>query len=243
MLKWTAKGKGLYAVKTIGILCASDTELVPFLARMKTAQKMEKAMLTFYSGTLPTVNVKVVAVYSGVCKVNAAVAAQLLIEAFHAEAVINAGTAGGMDERVQLFDTVVAEQTAYHDVAGDILTEFHPWMQSVYFQADERLLAAARTYSRTAEHPVLFGKIVTGEQFITDENREKINAAFAPLAVDMESASVAHVCHVNGVPFLAVRTVTDTAAHSGAENFERNCEQASEIAAKAVVGILEQIAS
>ncbi|MFR2156708.1 MAG: hypothetical protein ACLS43_06090 [Evtepia gabavorous] len=50
------------------------------------------------------------------------------------------------------------------------------------------------------------------ETFLADEGgREAIRAAWHPLSVDMETAAVAHVCYVNQVPFLAVRTLTDTA--------------------------------
>ena len=111
-------------MKKTGILCASDTELEPFLKYIQSPRIIEKAMLKFYSGHIG--QAAVVAVYSGVCKVNAAIAAQLLIDVFDVGSIINAGTAGGMDERVQLFDTVISERMAYHDMAEDILTEFHP---------------------------------------------------------------------------------------------------------------------
>lgn len=223
----------------IGIICASDTELFPFLEHIQVSEITEKSMLKFYSGTVHHVNV--VSVYSGVCKVNAAVATQILIDVFHVDFVINAGTAGGMKESVQLFDTVVSERMIYHDVAEDILTEFHPWLKGNYFEADPKLLSLARAYSCTTDHPILFGTTVTGEQFIEDEKRAEINQAFSPLSVDMETASVAHVCYVNSVPFLAVRTITDTAAHIGIENFEKNCETASSISAEIVLNLLEQI--
>ena len=181
------------------------------------------------------------AVYSGVCKVNAAIAAQLLIDMFHVDLIINAGTAGGMKEGVQLFDTVISERVIYHDVADDILTDFHPWLKSNYFLADQELCAIARAYSRTSKHPVLFGTMVTGEQFIEDEKREEINRKFDPLSTDMETAGVAHVCYVNRIPFLAVRTITDTVTHQGIETFDQNCEAASEISAEIVLGILGQL--
>ena len=179
--------------------------------------------------------------YSGVCKVNAAVAAQLLIDVYHVDCIINGGTAGGMEESVQLFDTVISERVIYHDVADDILTEFHPWLKNNYFAADENLSTMAKKYSRTAKYPVRFGTMVTGEQFIEDEKREEINRKYAPLSVDMETASVAHVCYVNKIPFLAVRTITDTVTHKGIENFDKNCEAASGISAEIVAGIVEQI--
>ena len=222
-------------MKHIGILCAGDTELAPFLEHMKGQQITEKAMLKFHTGTINHVNVS--AVYSGVCKVNAAIAAQLLIDMFHVDLIINAGTAGGMKEGVQLFDTVISERVIYHDVADDILTDFHPWLKSNYFLADQELCAIARAYSRTSKHPVLFGTMVTGEQFIEDEKREEINQKFDPLSTDMETAGVAHVCYVNRIPFLAVRTIT----HQGIETFDQNCEAASEISAEIVLGILGQL--
>ena len=226
-------------MKHIGILCAGDTELAPFLEHMKGQQITEKAMLKFHTGTINHVNVS--AVYSGVCKVNAAIAAQLLIDMFHVDLIINAGTAGGMKEGVQLFDTVISERVIYHDVADDILTDFHPWLKSNYFLADQELCAIARAYSRTSKHPVLFGTMVTGEQFIEDEKREEINQKFDPLSTDMETAGVAHVCYVNRIPFLAVRTITDTVTHQGIETFDQNGEAASEISAEIVLGILGQL--
>ena len=225
--------------KTVGILCASDTELSPFLPHLKREWSRERAMLTFYGGEL--CGRKAVMVYSGVCKVNAAVAAQLLIDAFGAEILLNAGTAGGMAEQVRLFDTVVSEEIAYHDVAGDILTEFHPWMKSVYFPADPALLAAARKCAASLDQPVLFGRTVTGEQFIAEENRAEINRRFSPLATDMESGAAAHVCYVNQIPFLAVRSISDTAQHSGVGTFEENCERASALSAQVVLRLLEQM--
>lgn len=85
---------------------------------------------------------------------------------------------------------------------------------------------------------MLFGTIVTGEQFIGNEERPAICKTFHPLAVDMETAAIAHVCYVNEIPFLAVRTITDTASHEGIENFDKNCEKASEISAEIVAGML-----
>lgn len=223
----------------IGIVCAGDTELAPFLMYMKNPNITKKAMLKFYEGTIRRVDV--VAVCSGVCKVNAAIAAQLLIEVFHVNMVISAGTAGGIQESVKLFDTVIAEQTAYHDVANDILTDFHPWMPSIYFQTDRELLDAAKEFSLTSRFPIRFGTIVTGESFIEGKERERIRAKFAPLAVDMETASVAHVCYVNRIPFIAFRTITDTAAHNGLENFESNCERASQISADIVAEWIDHV--
>ena len=116
-------------------------------------------MLVFHCGNID--RVEVVLLYSGVCKVNAAIAAQLLIDCFAVDCIINAGTAGGIQEQVQLFDTVISERIAYHDVADDILTEF------------QNLLQSAKAYSNTTKQVILFGTMVSGEQRVTrkTENR------------------------------------------------------------------------
>lgn len=225
-----------------GIVCAGDEELAPFLPMMDHCKVVEKARLKFYEGQID--GTEVVALFSGVCKVNAAIASQILIDIFDVNAIINSGTAGGMDPRLKIFNTVISTEVCYHDVAQDILTEFHPWMKSVFFEADQKLIELSKATVEKTKLPgkVFWGRMVTGESFITEEGRQKINDEFAPLTVDMETASIAHVCYVNHIPFISVRCVTDTAEESGVSNFEENCAKASAIAKDTVVAILNEAA-
>lgn len=225
----------------IGILCAGDREVAPFLPEIHNARITEKAMLRFYEGQIS--GVEAVTLFSGVCRVNAAVAAQILIDTFGVDAIINAGTAGGISEEVKLFDTIISTETAYHDVAPHILTDFHPWMDTVFFKADAHLLQLSRqaVNSLALESGVYFGRMVTGEAFVTDEGRQAICQRFSPLTADMESAAIAHVCYVNRIPFLSIRCVTDTADHSGAEAFETNCGKAAAIARDITLALLAEL--
>lgn len=226
---------------TIGIICAGDEELAPFLPLIENCKQTERAMLKFHRGQID--GTEVVALFSGVCRVNAAIAAQLLIDAFGVDRIINPGTAGGMHPGLELFDTVISTEVCYHDVAPDILTEFHPWMKSVFFEADRELVELSKTAVNKIRPAgkVIWGRMATGESFITDEGRQKISDAFAPLTVDMETAGIAHVCYVNGIPFLSIRCVTDTATHSGIGSFEENCARASGIAKDITVALLHEI--
>lgn len=225
----------------VGIICAGDMELAPFLPIIEGCKTSEKAMLKFYEGTIR--DIEVVVLFSGVCKVNAAIAAQILIDTYHVDSIINAGVAGGMDSKLDIFDTAISTEIAYHDVAEGILTEFHPWMETVYFKADSQLLELSKKAVEKMELSckVFWGRMVTGEAFITDEGRQEINEQFSPLTVDMETASIAHVCYVNKTPFIAIRSVTDNEKHSGGEHFEENCEKASIIAKDITVALLEEI--
>ena len=158
--------------------------------------------------------------------------------------IINSGTAGGIQLDLERFDTVISTEVCYHDVAPDILTEFHPWMKSVFFAADPKLirLSKAAVAAIQPAGKVFWGRMATGESFITDEGRQTIWDKFAPLTVDMETAGIAHVCYVYGIPFISIRSVTDTAKHSGIENFDQNCAKASAIAKDITVALLAEIA-
>jgi len=218
----------------IGIICAVDTELAPFLPHIKNCKTSQAAMLTIYEGSIN--GTKIAALYCGVGTTNAAIATQILIDVYKVGAVINSGTAGGMDTRLNLFDTVICTEAVYHDVQEDILTGFHPNLPSVYFKSGEALIE--RIKNANIDNKTYHGRMVTGNKFIDDDGRDEINAKFGPLAVDMETAAIAHVCYVNRVPYVAVRTITDTADHSGVGTFEENCPKASEISKDIVLEIL-----
>ena len=225
----------------VGIICAGDTELAPFLPIIQDCVITEKAMLKIYEGKIEGIDI--VTLFSGVCKVNAAIATQILIDTYHVDLVINAGTAGGMDPKLDIFDTVISTEVAYHDVHEEILTEFHPWMENVFFKADKELLKLSEKAVKklNSDYNIVWGRMVTGEAFITDDGRDEINGQFAPLTVDMETGSIAHVCYVNQIPFIAIRSITDTPSHSGSEYFEENCEKASVIAKEITVALLAEI--
>lgn len=225
----------------IGIICAGDREVAPFIPMMSDIKITKKAMLTFYEGTIEGIHITTL--FSGVCKVNAAIATQILIDTYGCNIIINSGTAGGMNNSLNIFDTVISTEVAYHDVDEHSLTEFHPWLDSIYFKADKELLALAKKVhnKRKTTHKEIFGRMVTGEQFIIEENRNSINDKYSPLSVDMETASIAHVCYVNSIPFIAIRSITDTASHSGTDSFEQNCQKASQISANFVRDILREM--
>ena len=201
------------------ILCAAEEELAPFLPHLAEEQRLSRAMLTLHIGRI--CGLQMVLAATGMCKVNAALAVQTVLDTVSPDFVLNAGTAGGMSPALGLFETAVTTECAYHDVAEAILTESHPHLPSVWFASDPDLLAACRRAAERAPGRVHFGRTVTGEAFIT--------------------AAMAHVCYVNRVPFAAIRSVTDTADHSGIGTFEENCARASAVSAALVLDVLREL--
>ena len=80
-----------------------------------------------------------------------------------------------------------------------------------------------------AAGPVVFpwqGLVVSGDRFVASDAESRALRAALPmaLAVEMEGAAVAQVCHDYAVPFAAVRTISDRAddlAHADFPAFAR----------------------
>ena len=152
---------------------------------------------------------QVCCVLSGMGKVNAAVAATRLVYDFSPDCIINAGVAGSLDSEIREGAVVVGATTAYHDVwcGGETplgMVEGFPQR----FAAHPVLLEAARGCAPDLHS----GLIITGDQFYLSEIEDRRQKMLYPdaLAVDMESAAIAHVCHIFDVPFLSFRIISDS---------------------------------
>ena len=209
----------------IGVIGATENEITPFINTMDKITTEEYAMLSFQRGKYA--NVDVIALFCGVCKVNAAIAAQVLIDRYHITQIIVVGVAGAINEKLHIGDTVISSEIAYHDVADEVLTQYHPWMKSIYFSADQDLINGI-IKANSDDPSVRVGRMVTGEAFIDKDGRKEIIEKYDPLCVDMETASVAHVCYANAIPFIAIRSVCDTPKESGSDAARKHIEAAAE---------------
>lgn len=205
----------------IGIISAMGSEHEQLAARLEEKQEMCRGRMTFVTGRIG--RNEVVLAQSGIGKVNAALGAAALIEHFQPTALISTGVAGGIDRVLQVTDVVASTSLAYHDVwCGDGNAYGQIQGLPLYFEADQRLLAAALQLnaSGTLQSHVHGGLICTGDQFISNRQElEVIKGRFPEaLAVDMESAALAQTCYLCGVPFISFRIISDTpGAHE--ENF------------------------
>ena len=158
----------------------------------------------------------------GIGKVNAAVGTMRLIQEHHPDAILSTGLAGGIDPQMQVGDILAATQCVYHDVdcggiaSGGVCPIGQVQGLPARYDADQRLLDHAlkvESGKRKAERERLVtGLICTGDQFITDRERQNtIKRNFVDgLACDMESAAIAQTCYLMKVPFMSLRVISDT---------------------------------
>jgi adenosylhomocysteine nucleosidase len=199
-------------VKT-AIVSAMQQELASVLALMPDEHKVAVAGREFFDGHLH--GRPVVAVLSRIGKVAAATTAALLIERFKVDRIVFTGVAGGLAPGVQRGDVVIADAFLQHDLdASPIFPKYEvPLYGTDRFATDSQLTgeldaAVRRALPGTRVHR---GLIVSGDRFVST-TAESVNLQAAlpdALAVEMEGAAIAQVCHDCRVPFAAVRTISD----------------------------------
>ncbi len=227
----------------IGVIGAMQSEVGDLLAAMRIRKRVEKAGMEFCEGTLG--GREAVVVQSGMGKVNAGICAQLLIDSFAVTHVINTGAAGSLNAALNIGDIVVSVDAAQHDFdvsaigfrKGEI-----PYTGKVFFEADRELRQRAMRAIREALPGIaaVEGRICSGDQFIsTQEEKDQIVAEFSGDCAEMEGASVAQVCCLNGVPFVILRAISDKADNSGHMDFKEFERKAAKNSARLVRFMLE----
>lgn len=153
---------------------------------------------------------------SGIGKVNAALQTAKMISQYHPDVVVSSGCAGGNGDDINVQDVVVSTQLAYHDVYCGLAIGKSEYGQiqglPARFEADPYLLSKAVALNKElADVKVHPGLIVTGDWFVDskDKMREIIGHFPEAKAVDMESAAIAHTCHIYSVPFISFRVISD----------------------------------
>lgn len=164
----------------------------------------------------------------GIGKVNAAVGTMRLVQEHHPDAIISTGLAGGIDPLMQVGDVLAATQAVYHDVdCGTGLGCERGQVQGlpVRFDAAPQLVDTALKVPVASGERLMTGLICTGDQFITDRERQNdIKRHFVDgLACDMESAAIAQTCYLLKVPFLSLRVISDTPGRT--DNHQMQWEQ------------------
>ena len=200
--------------KTIGILTAMTVEYNQVAAMLQDTETVQNGPQTFLVGTIG--ESRVVLLQCGIGKANAAAGVTNLIISFHPDCIISTGAAGGIDAKLDVMDVVIGEQVCYHDVnCGDNCDPGQVQGLPRLFKGDARLVDVAKSLKTDVR--IVPGLICTGDQFITNRDELDVIKEKYPegLAVDMESAAIAQVCHLWGVPMLSFRIISDTPGVKG----------------------------
>ena len=221
----------------IGIIGAMEIEVTKLQAMLEDCTVELISGQKYYSGRLCGSDVVVAKCGEG--KVNAAICAQTMILKYAPDMIINTGVAGGVGSTVCVMDLVIAKNVVQHDMDMTFLGHkpgYVAGIDTVYVDCDgdlhNRLVDAAEKLDRVKIH---VGTIASGDKFVhKDVDRAYIIHNFNALCVEMEGASIGHVCKMNNTPFCVVRAISDAADSESNISFNDFMEIAADISVRLV---------
>lgn len=245
--------------RRLAILSALVDEQRGLIEHLHQRRKLEHAGRHFWLGTLGSS--PVVLTVSRIGKVSAAITATLLIERFGADGIVFTGVAGGLGDGVKVGDVVVAQDFLQHDLDvsplfpryevpayGRSRFDCHPTLSQALADAVQAALAQglAPEFGQARLHR---GLIASGDRFVcgakeSAQLQARLRAAgHEALAVEMEGAAVAQVCADHGLPFAAMRTISDRADDTAHQDFAQFVQTVASRYAERMVGHLLGVAT
>ena len=233
----------------MGIIGAMDSEVSNLIARMENVTYREKAGRRFAVGTLS--GKEAVVVQSGIGKVAAAITAQILVDDFGVDALLNTGMAGGLDARLEVKDLVIATAALQHDFDITAFGHARGFMygeddqQPTLFVADKALCDKARAAAAQvlpAGSKAIDGVIASGDIFVDNTALKlELRDGFGAAAAEMEGAAIAQAAVANGIPFVILRTISDLADHEANVSFDEMEQYVGKLAGDITVELLKNL--
>ncbi len=211
--------------------------------------------IPFYSGKLQ--GQPVVLTRSGIGKVNAALTTTLLLEHFRPKQLLFTGIAGAMNPTLHPGDIVVGKLIAHYDYGRRMpegmmsVATKNPYYFSdnpIFFQSDSVLVSASHAAAKDIQlqsiggykPQIITGTIITGDIFLADTKlNQQLQKQYNSDAVEMEGAAVAQICFQQKVPFIIIRSLSDSADDSAALDFKKYGKTAAENSATFILAILQ----
>lgn len=228
----------------VAIIAAMEQEVEILRSQMTHLEEQTHVGYQFYLGKIAGCDV--VLIKSGIGKVASATGTALLFNYFNVDGVINTGSAGGLDTKLNVGDIVVSTEVFYHDV--DVTAfGYQPGQMArcpAVFSADEYYRDLAKRCIEQNNLHAVVGAIGSGDSFInSDQAITKLKATFPHIiAVEMEAAAIGHVCWLYKKPFVVVRAISDNGDSASAISFDEFLPLAAQRSSLIVASMLKLLA-
>ena len=225
--------------KTIGIIGAMEVEIEEIRKSMSVTETAFIAGMKFLKGTLG--NTDVILAQCGIGKVYAAACTQAMIMKFAPDYIMNIGVCGGLSKELKTGDIILGGKVVQYDMdttaVGDPVGLISG-INKIYFDCDEEMNEHLEQILCDKNINYKKGVVATGDKFINDSELVAwLTDNFDAISGDMESASIGHVCYINEVPFVILRSMSD----SGDENSDTDYKSSLDYAAKTTADIVFEL--
>lgn len=218
-------------MKKVGIIAAMQEEMNEIKNIMTELTENNIYELQFFEGKIG--NAECVLVQAGVGKVNASRCTQILIDNYDIEYVVNVGSAGSANNSLNIGDIVIGKILVQHDFDITAFGHKKGYISNVgeNISSDDKLIKKFEKIINNndkKEYNIKVGIIASGDIFCTDiKMKEKIKYKFNADAIEMEGAAIAQVCYLDKIPFIVIRSISDTPNGSNEITFEEYLKLAS----------------
>lgn len=197
----------------IGIIGAMDVEVRHLKNKLTDRKDRTVSGIEFASGLLA--GKEVVIAKCGIGKVFAAICAEAMIIEFKVDCIINTGVGGTLTDRLSVGDTAISTAVVQHDMDTSALGDpvgMVSGINKIFFPSDPELIIKAEKAVSLAKIKYACGVIASGDRFIGDRSaKEYIAKTFDAIACEMEGGAIGHTAYVNGIPFIVIRAISDSA--------------------------------
>lgn len=226
----------------IGIIVADADEYKPFAEKIEQDEFSEYSFLGrkghnfFVKGNRK--NAQVISILCGIGKVNAAAAAMHLVD-IGCDYILNYGLSGGVSG-IRRGEINAPNKFLEHDfdLSGIGYKLCEKPLQKYIYNADENLIGIAKKVVPQLK----LGTAVSGDHFICDnEVRNNLKENFNAMSCDMETAAIAYVCEFSGVPFLALRRISDDAGAEATEAYREMNVSGETLLCDYIIDIIKEL--
>lgn len=228
------------------VLAAMPEEASPLVARLEDAADLEVPFtggVAAVRGSLRGIDAVVVTTGIGIAAATAAATWGILSTA--PALVVAAGSCGGLAADVEVgtlvvgesFTYSIADATAFGYAPGQVpggpeRFEAEPaWVD----RAEQAALRAEECGEQGRSRGVRRGLMLSGDAFVTADLAEPMRARFPhALSADMETTASARTAAALGVPFVALRAISDLCGPAAGQQFHLELDLVAEISARAV---------
>ena len=226
----------------IGIIGALDDEVREIISLLDGRNTETVGGIEFNTGSLYGKNV--VIARCGVGKVFAAICAEAMIIKYSPSLIVNSGVGGALDKSLRPLDIVFADKLVQHDMDTSPIGDpvgLISGINRVYFETDERARKILEDSAKEQGVNYLVGTVATGDKFISDKaDKDRITELFGASACEMEGGAIAHTAFVNGVPFMVVRAISDSADGDACMDYPTFLPIATKVSTALTLSLIEK---
>lgn len=227
----------------IGIIGAMSVEVEALRDKLEDSRSTVISGIEFFSGRL--YGKDVVVAKCGIGKVFAAICAQTMILEFKVTHLINTGVGGTLSDRLDLLDVAIADGVVQHDMDTSPIGDpvgLISGINKIILPTSERMRDIACAAAEGLGKNCAVGIIASGDQFISNEEKKKfITDNFGAICCEMEGAAIGHVCYVNGVECLIVRSISDSASGKATMEYPELVKHAAVQSQRLIEAVIDRL--